>query len=205
MTQPVTIYLFRHAQSQGNVKKIVGGNLPLTELGDRQAQDCAKHFSTIDYRAVYSSDRLRAQQTARYFAQAKGLTVQIDQDLRERDYGVYENRDDKDYKEEVRGLFPVFDRLPPAAKMEFKYYPSYETSASMVKRFRAALIRIAQANPGATVMVVAHERAIWLFLHAIGFIKDYKIMFDCIENTGWVKLVYDQTFRVLDSYELKLG
>ncbi|PYS78380.1 MAG: hypothetical protein DMF66_06650, partial [Acidobacteria bacterium] len=60
------ILLVRHGQSQGNAERRFGGHspTPLSELGLRQAEATARALTVENLTAIYSSDLLRAVQTA---------------------------------------------------------------------------------------------------------------------------------------------
>ncbi|MBA5745513.1 histidine phosphatase family protein, partial [Escherichia coli] len=68
---------------------------PLADTGLAQAKRLAvrlerevREGARID--AVYSSDLMRAQQTAQPFADALGLPLQLREGLRERSYGAFQ-------------------------------------------------------------------------------------------------------------------
>jgi broad specificity phosphatase PhoE len=73
------IYLVQHGE------KVSGpGDPGLTALGREQAAMTARWFGRIELTAVYSSPLLRARQTAQPLAAAAGLSVRVDDRLRER-------------------------------------------------------------------------------------------------------------------------
>jgi probable phosphoglycerate mutase len=86
------VLLIRHGQSQGNAEGRFGGHTatPLSTLGREQAAATASALATQDFNAIYSSDLLRAVETARPLAQLTGLTIQQTEDFRERSVGVME-------------------------------------------------------------------------------------------------------------------
>ncbi|HEX8291434.1 MAG TPA: histidine phosphatase family protein, partial [Pyrinomonadaceae bacterium] len=69
------VLLIRHGQSRGNAERRFGGHspTPLSELGRRQAEATARALANERVTAVYSSDLLRAVQTAEPLARAAGL------------------------------------------------------------------------------------------------------------------------------------
>lgn len=64
-----SIYLIRHGQSTANIggKSLPDIEIPLTVAGQKQAQELVKKFS-ISPSKIYSSELLRAKQTAQVFA-----------------------------------------------------------------------------------------------------------------------------------------
>lgn len=89
------IYLARHGETEYNAKDIICGvtDLSLTEEGFRQAralaEDCAAHG---DIQRIIVSPMLRARQTAGVVAERLGLPIQIEERLREWDYGSFEGK-----------------------------------------------------------------------------------------------------------------
>ena len=88
------ILLVRHGQSQGNAERRFGGHTatPLSEMGHRQAEATARALAAEGVTAIYSSDLLRAVQTAEHCARATGLPLTTTPALREQGYGVLEGR-----------------------------------------------------------------------------------------------------------------
>ncbi|HVN84215.1 MAG TPA: histidine phosphatase family protein [Candidatus Binatia bacterium] len=61
---PLEIVLVRHAEPDWTRVLEIGGDPPLTELGQRQADELAQHLSGLGLAALYSSPLARARQTA---------------------------------------------------------------------------------------------------------------------------------------------
>src|SRR5918911_3248601 len=85
-TTATRILLVRHGQSQGNAERRFGGHSasPLSEHGRRQAEATARALAAEGVTAIYSSDLLRAAQTAEPLARATGLEVRRSGAFRER-------------------------------------------------------------------------------------------------------------------------
>lgn len=91
------VFLVRHCQSAHSVEKKVGGwyDTSLTGLGIRHAKAVADRLRCTLADAerrpqLFSSDLLRAQETAEYVAVAIGTDVRLRQELREMSFGVAE-------------------------------------------------------------------------------------------------------------------
>ncbi len=88
------IIIARHGEVAGNLaekKAFVGwGDIPLTQRGLLQAQALGEYLKDETIDAVYSSDLQRARITAQNIADPHNLTVQVDADLREVNYGDWE-------------------------------------------------------------------------------------------------------------------
>ena len=100
MARSLTVLLVRHGQSEWNAAGLLQGqtpHVPLTELGHRQAAGAAVELAAllsggVVPGALFSSDLLRARQTAEHCAGVLGLPVQETPALREQGYGVLEGR-----------------------------------------------------------------------------------------------------------------
>lgn len=89
----VKIFIARHGQNEDNVNGILNGHrdLPLTDLGRKQAQELGKAIKDagLTFDAVYCSPLSRAQETAEIVSEIAGLPEPIPQNnLIERDFGV---------------------------------------------------------------------------------------------------------------------
>ena len=88
---PTTILLARHGETDWNAVGRWQGHTdrPLTELGRRQAAELAERLADVELDAVYSSDLLRAVETAEPVAKRLGLPLQTLPELREVDVGTW--------------------------------------------------------------------------------------------------------------------
>ena len=145
----VTLVLWRHGQTAYNVERRFQGqsDVPLNELGRRQAAQAARYLAALRPAAIYSSDLSRAAGTAAALARLTGLTVQLDKDLRERGGGSWEGLTET----EIRERFPV-ERVTWSP-------PDGESAAAVADRASAALYRIADSVPGGSMAVVVSHGA----------------------------------------------
>lgn len=152
-----TLLLIRHGQSQANLQRRFAGHwdVPLTELGQRQAQKTAAFVAeayTVD--AVYCSDLVRAADTGMAVAQKLGLPATFDPALREIYAGKWESlsREQLEHDPEFTG--------PWCTDIGSCCPPEGESVAALARRIEAALRRIAEENPGKTVVVATHATPI---------------------------------------------
>lgn len=155
-----TFLLARHGETDWNFERRVQGHAdrPLNDTGRAQARALADELAAEPLDAVYSSDLVRAHETARIVADRKGLEVTALRDLREKHFGSWEGLTDR----EVLARFPDAQRGP---------WGDAETSEDVARRVLAALRRIADAHPDGRVLVVSHGgplRAILLHCGADG-------------------------------------
>ena len=156
------IILIRHGESLGNAKKMLLGHtdLDLTELGYRQAEATAKALEGEKIDAVYSSDLLRAMNTAKPNAALRGLEVIPDVELREIYLGDWEGRSVEDVMEQYGRDTYLNDWV---ANYGTFVMPGGESTWECGERFLREVKRIAEANEGKTVLIVAHGAVIRSF------------------------------------------
>jgi alpha-ribazole phosphatase len=110
------LHLIRHAQSVGNVRPTIYGEIPdwqvpLTEDGKKQAENVADILKNIYKPYIYSSPYIRAKETAEIIAKPHGGIIYENSLIYERVWGNL--RDEiKSYKnrEERNHLFDFFRR-----------------------------------------------------------------------------------------------
>ena len=87
-------YFLRHGETAWNAEGRLCGrtDVPLSDVGRRQAQLLAWRLQPIPVEALYSSPLERALETARLIGQAVGREPVVDQRLAELNYGAWEGR-----------------------------------------------------------------------------------------------------------------
>ena len=140
---PTTVYLVRHGQTEWNKRGLLQGqiDIPLNDAGRSEAAQLNQKLHAVNFGACYSSDLLRATETARILIGPRHLALKTDQRLRERMYGPWEGR--------APGEF-----LNALAKGESQ--AGVESDEAILDRVLPALYEIANANTGAHVLVVTH-------------------------------------------------
>ena len=89
MGQTTRICFVRHGETDWNIGQRMQGHrdLALNARGEAQAGAAGRYFCGRQADALYSSDLLRARQTAQPIAQALSLALILDPALRERHFG----------------------------------------------------------------------------------------------------------------------
>lgn len=155
-----TFYIVRHGQSKGNLHdRFVGHtDIGLTEQGYRQAHMAAQYLKGIHADVIYSSDLSRAYDTACATARLKDMDVIKSAQLREINGGAWEGK-----------IFSELDTLYPEDfgcwRENFGYCrcTDGESVLELQQRIVSELKRIAEKNPGKTVMVFCHATPIRVF------------------------------------------
>ena len=188
------IYLVRHGQSQWNVENLMQGKtsgVPLTKTGIKQARDLNQRFKAVKFAAIFSSDLLRARQTAQIVAYQRQLAVVTTRALRERSFGDYEGMTLAKYEEELREMLDKFHGLNDAEKFKFKFPHKIEGIGTTVNRVITWLREVSVAYAGKKVLVVAHGGVLRLLLIHLGYGSYKELPPFSIANTGYVVLASD--------------
>ncbi|MDH6131927.1 broad specificity phosphatase PhoE/ribonuclease HI [Kitasatospora sp. MAA4] len=151
-----TFVLLRHGETALTPQKRFsgsGGSDPeLSEKGLWQAERAADAFAARgDIQAVVSSPMLRTRQTAEAVARRLGLTVRIEEGLRELDFGDWEGLTFA----EVQQRHPE-DLDAWLASSRAKPTGGSESFTTLAQRIGVTRDRILSRYPGKTVLVVSH-------------------------------------------------
>jgi len=166
------IWLVRHGQTDWNLTGRWQGQAPhapgLNDMGRAQALDLQNQLKDIKISAIYSSDLLRARQTAELIAEPLGLTVTLEPRLREINLGVWEGM----LSSEVEVQYP--QELAERARDPFHTRaPQGESPSDMAERVVAAVNDIAKEHTAESVIIVSHGVSLAIIIcHAQGFPLD---------------------------------
>ncbi len=147
----VTVVVWRHGQTAYNIQRRFQGqaDVPLDDVGRRQAAEAARYLAAMRPSAIFSSDLSRASATAAALAALTGLSVQLDKDLRERSGGSWEGLTEAE----------ISQRYP--AERATWTPPDGEPAHAVADRASAALARIADSLAGgSTAVAVSHGAAL---------------------------------------------
>ena len=166
MTETTRVLLIRHGQSQGNAESRFGGHspTPLSGLGHRQAEATARALVNERVTAVYSSDLLRAVQTAEPLARATGLEITRTPALRERSVGLMEGLT----FEEAAATHP--EEYAALLRRDFeRVLAGGESYRQLLDRAAAELDRAVELHRGGTLALFSHTGTICILaLHLMG-------------------------------------
>jgi 2,3-bisphosphoglycerate-dependent phosphoglycerate mutase len=152
------ILFIRHGETAWNrIKRIQGHiDIPLAESGIEQAQQLGRHLaaaaqagSRLD--AIWSSDLLRAQQTAQPAAEALHLPVQLAPGLRERHYGAFQGHDSDEIAERFPDEYAHWQTRDPGFVP-----PEGESQRAFYHRVLHALEPLLERHRGGRIAVVTH-------------------------------------------------
>ncbi|RQS10513.1 histidine phosphatase family protein [Burkholderia sp. Bp9002] len=152
------ILFIRHGETAWNrIKRIQGHiDIPLADTGLAQVQRLAARLAReardgarID--AIYSSDLMRAQQTAQPAADALGLPLVLREGLRERAYGLFQGHDSTEIEARFPDAYAAWQTRDPGFEPE-----GGESQRAFYHRVLHALEPIVAAHPGGRIACVAH-------------------------------------------------
>ncbi len=161
----VRLLLVRHAEAVANTDLRYLGTRddPLTERGRGQATRLAQALALLPIAAVYTSSLRRAMDTATPIADACGVAPTIDDRLREGAFGDWEGLTRAE----------VLASGPEAAELHRRWEadtavgpPNGESFAAIQGRVLACVAVLADAHPGASIVLVSHVGAIKALLCA---------------------------------------
>ena len=153
MEQFTRILAIRHGETAWNVDTRIQGHtdIPLNDLGRWQASRVAQGLAGNSVHAIYSSDLLRAHDTAKAIALTTGAPLHTVQTLRERQFGVFEGK-----------TFQEIERtLPEQARLWRQRDPAFtpeggESLLMLRDRIESAVTQLAAKHLGQQIVLVAH-------------------------------------------------
>jgi broad specificity phosphatase PhoE len=173
---PAKLWIVRHGQSAGNVARDAADaaglgaidiemrdvDVPLSELGHRQADALGRWFATLPEaerpEVMLVSPYVRARQTAKAICEAGGVADEArqpvaDERLREREFGLWDRLTTAGVREkfpdqaEQRTLLGKFYHRPPGG----------ESWADVILRLRSALDTVSLHYADRRVLIVCHQ------------------------------------------------
>lgn len=160
MTTPsakTMLILLRHGETEWNLSGRWQGqsqNTPLSDRGREQALIVSRRLRTYPIQAIYSSDLLRAFETAQIAGQSLGLEPIADQGLRESDIGRWTGLT----WSEIAARFP--EEVAAMLAGQDVRRGGGESYSELGARLAATVERIIARHAGHTVLLVSHGAAI---------------------------------------------
>lgn len=154
--RPTRVLLLRHAETAAPDRfHGAESDVPLGEVGVRQAFQAARSLALQSPTAVYGSALLRSRQTADAIARACGLETRIEPDLHERRMGPVSGQPVSDHRDQIQQTWARWE----AGDLDATHQEA-ESYAQIRDRVAPILRRIGEGHPGETVVVVGHGMVI---------------------------------------------
>jgi probable phosphoglycerate mutase len=192
---PSRLWLVRHGESAGNVARdaahAIGSenidikardvDVPLSELGERQAAALGRWFESMSHverpEVILSSPYLRARSTADALRAALNSCSQAgdivaDERLREREFGVL----DRLTKFGIQQRHP---ELAAARQLMGKFYfrpPAGESWCDVILRLRSVLDTVSLHYSDKRVLIVSHQVVVLCFRYLIEQLDEASIL-----------------------------
>jgi probable phosphoglycerate mutase len=187
------IILIRHGETEWNSQKRMQGhsNSDLSSVGQAQIQALGQWMKNVPFDLIYSSDSLRAKQTAEAITQFSGHELQFDQRLREKNLGVFEGLT----SEEARERHPEVFRLFKTAGSKY-VIDEGESTQQLQDRALEIVNEIRIKHPEERVLLVTHGGFIRVVMkHSLGLSLETPTRF-LIRNTGVFRLEWEDKWLV---------
>ena len=187
------IIFIRHGETEWNSQQRMQGhsNSDLSSVGQAQIQALGQWMKNVPFDLIYSSDSLRAKQTAEAITQFSGHELQFDQRLREKNLGVFEGLT----SEEARERHPEVFRLFKTAGSKY-VIDEGESTQQLQDRALEIVNEIRIKHPEERVLLVTHGGFIRVVMkHSLGLSLETPTRF-LIRNTGVFRLVWEDKWIV---------
>jgi probable phosphoglycerate mutase len=161
-TAPTSMVLVRHAQTELTAERRFSGSgdPELTDVGVSESIAIADGLASSgrEVSAVVTSPLRRARQTAEAIGQALGVQIDVDDGLRETDFGQWEGHTFAEVQAKWPSELEDWLTSPDVAP------PGGESFAATARRVRRARDRLISAYGGQTLVVVTHVTPIKLLV-----------------------------------------
>jgi len=187
------IILIRHGETEWNSQQRMQGhsNSDLSSVGQAQIQALGQWMKNVPFDHIYSSDSLRAKQTAEAITQFSGHKLKIDLRLREKNLGVFEGLT----SEEARERHPEVFRLFKTAGSKY-VIDEGESTQQLQDRALEIVNEIRIKHPEERVLLVTHGGFIRVVMkHSLGLSLETPTRF-LIRNTGVFRLEWEDKWLV---------
>ena len=187
------IILIRHGETEWNSQQRMQGhsNSDLSSVGQVQIQALGQWMKNAPFDHIYSSDSLRAKQTAEAITQFSGHELKIDLRLREKNLGVFEGLT----SEEARDRHPEVFRLFKTAGSKY-VIDEGESTQQLQDRALEIVNEIRIKHPEERVLLVTHGGFIRVVMKRfLGLSLETPTRF-LIRNTGLFRLVWEDKWLV---------
>lgn len=179
----VNLYLIRHGRQNS---KLCNVDVELSSEGMFQAELLRDRLKNYEIDALYSSNLLRARQTAEIINKALWLPIKIREEIKEISFGDMEGKSDEyndtNFYEFKQEQLKLLEDMP---------YPGGESGTSVYERAMPVIEELVQSG-SKNIVIVTHGGTIRALLAALfGKNQARRFLFAVsLENTSITQLVY---------------
>lgn len=151
------LIIVRHGETDWNrLEKCQGiSDIPLNLNGLRQASLVAESLKSEDISSVYSSDLIRARETAEKIASIHSLPVNYDSNFREMDQGEFEGLEFKEIRKNFSSILQSWIKNPEKVRI-----PGGETLSEVQERAWGGFRDLYNSHQDQKVLLVSHNLTI---------------------------------------------
>ena len=185
--------MIRHGETEWNSQQRMQGhsNSDLSFVGQAQIQALGEWMKNVPFDHIYSSDSLRAKQTAEAITQFSGHELKIDLRLREKNLGVFEGLTSDEASERHPEVFRLFKTAGSKYVID-----EGESTQQLQDRALEIVDEIRIKHPEEHVLLVTHGGFIRVVIkHSLGLSLETPTRF-LIRNTGVFRLVWEDKWIV---------
>ena len=97
----MSIYVIRHGKTDWNLESRIQGktNISLNEIGINQAEEVREKLENKEIDLIISSPLDRTRQTAEIINKNMKLPIKYNENLMERNFGIYEGKNSKEIED----------------------------------------------------------------------------------------------------------
>ncbi|MFI6932858.1 histidine phosphatase family protein [Streptomyces sp. NPDC050287] len=184
------VIFVRHGETLWHAENRYAGStdIALTERGHTQSRDLANWAEQADLTAIFASPLTRSQETARDSAVSTGLTVTVDERLRELDFGIAEGLTRAEMQQRFPDHLSAFKADPVT-----NHFPKGENPLAASDRYLEFLTDLQVGHREGRVLVVGHSTAIRLALcRVLGLpLRQYRRTFPFLANCALNEVMLD--------------
>jgi probable phosphoglycerate mutase len=187
------IILIRHGETEWNSQQRMQGhsNSDLSAEGRGQIQALGKWMKYVSFDHIYSSDTLRAMQTAKAITQYTGHTLHLDKRIREKNLGVFEGLTSNEAKERFPDVYNLFKTAGRNYVID-----KGESTQQLLDRSLEFIEEIRLRHPDQRVVMVTHGGVVRVLMkYTLGLSIDTPTNF-LIKNTGIFRLIWKENWLV---------
>jgi broad specificity phosphatase PhoE len=164
------IYLVRHGETQWNKGEIFRGtkDIPLNEIGIKQAQSVGNYFSQRPVNRIISSPLARAAQTAESISMTTGIKIETMKEFTDMNFGIWEGLKLREVEQRFPADLNRWKTSPEKLQIE-----GGETLDMVRDRISSGLANILYGTED-TIIIISHRVICkMLVLHALRIGNDH--------------------------------
>jgi probable phosphoglycerate mutase len=156
----LSLYLLRHGETTFSQRDRFCGRIdaPLTAEGHEMAMQFAAAYGNLDWRAIITSTRTRAIDSAAPLAAITGLDPCVDERLDEMDYGAWQGLSKQEAAARDREYFARWQQDPSIGP------PLGESPRAVAARAAATVEQLREQHGDGNLLIVSHKALLRILL-----------------------------------------